>query len=66
VGYCRSVVRSGGRVRLAGVLQPMVSESLGRAELFDLFEPSADAGPAIQKIRIGAPAGTRPIDQAAW
>jgi anti-anti-sigma factor len=45
VGYCRSVVRS-GRVRLAGVLQPMVSESLGRSELADLFETSADAGPA--------------------
>ncbi len=44
VGYCRSVVRSGGRVRLAGVLQPMVSESLGRAKLLDLFETSADVG----------------------
>ena len=31
VGYCRSVVRGGGRVRLAGVLQPVVSESLVRA-----------------------------------
>jgi anti-anti-sigma factor len=50
---CRSVVRSGGRVRLAGVLQPMVSESLGRAELLDLFETSVDAGPApgIQAMR---------------
>jgi anti-anti-sigma factor len=45
VAYCRSVVRSSGRVRLAGVLQPGVSESLGRAELFDLFETSAEAGP---------------------
>jgi anti-anti-sigma factor len=44
VSYWRSVVRSGGRVRLAGVLQPMVSESLGRAELFDLSDSSADAG----------------------
>ena len=48
VGYCRSVVRSGGRVRLAGVLQPMVSESLGRAELFDLFETSADSGERLR------------------
>jgi anti-anti-sigma regulatory factor len=46
--YRRSVVRNGGRVRLAGVLRPAVSESLARAELFDLFEtcakdPSASA-----------------------
>jgi anti-anti-sigma factor len=46
VGCCRSVVRSGGRVRLARVPQPGVSESLGWAELFDLFETSAEAGPA--------------------
>src|SRR4051794_6057523 len=39
--YRRSVVRTGGRVRLAGVLQPAVKEALGRAELFDLFETSA-------------------------
>jgi anti-anti-sigma factor len=45
-GYCRGVIRSGGQVRLAGLLQPMVSESLGRAELFDLFDTSAVAGPA--------------------
>jgi anti-anti-sigma factor len=53
VGYCRSVVRSGGRVRLAAVLQPMLSESLGPAELFDLSETSAEAGPApgIQAMR---------------
>jgi anti-anti-sigma factor len=44
--YRRSVARTGGRVRLAGVLQPAVKESLVRAELFDLFETSADAGPA--------------------
>ena len=43
VGYCRSVVRSGGRVRLVGVLQPVVSESLVQAELFVLFETSAEA-----------------------
>jgi anti-anti-sigma regulatory factor len=42
--YRRNVVRTGDRVRLAGVLQPAVSESLGRAELLDLFESSA-AGP---------------------
>ena len=47
VGYCRSVVRGGGRVRLAGVLQPVVSESLGRAGLFDLIETSA-AGPSAR------------------
>jgi anti-anti-sigma factor len=46
VGYCRSVVRGGGRVRLAGVLQPVVSESLVRAELFVLLETSAEAWPA--------------------
>jgi hypothetical protein len=49
------VARSGGRVRLAGVPQPGVSESLGRAELFDLFETSAEAGPAP-----GIPAMKRP------
>jgi anti-anti-sigma regulatory factor len=45
--YRRSVVRTGGRVRLAGVLQPVVSESLGRAGLFDLIETSA-AGPSAR------------------
>jgi anti-anti-sigma factor len=46
VAYRRSVVRAGGRVRLAGVLQPAVKESLVRAELFGLFETCADAEPA--------------------
>src|SRR5262245_43724803 len=32
--YRRSVVRTGGQMRLAGVLQPPVKESLGRSELF--------------------------------
>jgi anti-anti-sigma regulatory factor len=45
--YRRSVVRTGGRVRLAGVLQPAVNESPVRAELFDLFETSA-AGPSAR------------------
>src|SRR5262249_20260676 len=31
--YRRTVVRTGGRVRLAGVLHPAVNESLARAEL---------------------------------
>src|SRR5262245_7089023 len=34
--YGRSVVRTGGRVRLAGVLQPAVKESVVQSELFDL------------------------------
>jgi anti-anti-sigma factor len=38
VAYRRAVVRAGGRVRLAGVLQPAVKESLVRAKRFDLFE----------------------------
>jgi anti-anti-sigma regulatory factor len=38
--YRRCVVRTGGRVGLAGVLQPAVKESLVRAKLFDLFETS--------------------------
>jgi anti-anti-sigma factor len=46
VGCCRSVVRSGGRARLAGMQQPMVWESLRRAELFDLFETCAEGWPA--------------------
>jgi anti-anti-sigma regulatory factor len=33
--YRRSVVRTGGRIRLTGVLQPTVKESLVRAEVFD-------------------------------
>jgi anti-anti-sigma regulatory factor len=38
VCYRRSVVRAGGRVRLAGTLQPAVYEALSRAGLLDLFE----------------------------
>jgi anti-anti-sigma factor len=53
--YRRSVVRTGGRVRLAGVLQPAVKESLVRAELFDLFETSADAKPAQNRQAGPAP-----------
>ncbi|HEV3025835.1 MAG TPA: hypothetical protein VGX76_25350, partial [Pirellulales bacterium] len=41
--YRRSVVRTGGRVRLAGVLQPAVKESVRRTELYDQFETSAAA-----------------------
>jgi anti-anti-sigma factor len=40
--YRRSVVRTGGRVRLARELQPVVKEALARAGLFDLFETAAD------------------------
>jgi anti-anti-sigma factor len=43
VAYRRGVVRAGGRVRLAGELQPAVREALARAELFDLFETAAPA-----------------------
>jgi anti-anti-sigma factor len=46
VAYRRGVVGNGGRVRLGGELQPAVKESLTRAELFDLFEMTAEAGPA--------------------
>ena len=45
VAYRRGVVRNGGRVRLAEGLRPPVQEALARAELFDLFQTSADAGP---------------------
>jgi anti-anti-sigma factor len=45
VGYRRGVVRAGGRVRLAGGLQPAVQEALARAELLDLFEATAGAAP---------------------
>jgi anti-anti-sigma factor len=38
VAYRRGVIRAGGRVFLAGALQPAVHEALARAELFDLFE----------------------------
>jgi anti-anti-sigma factor len=46
VCYRRGVVRTGGRVRLAGELQPAVREALTRAGLLDLFETATDAGPA--------------------
>lgn len=45
-GFRRGVVRAGGRVRLAEVLQPAVREALTRAELLTLFEPAAAAVPA--------------------
>jgi hypothetical protein len=45
VTYRRGVVRTGGRVRLAGELQPAVREALARAELLDLFQQdTAEAG----------------------
>jgi len=48
VAYRRSVVRTGGQVRLAEDLQPPVQEALSRAELFELFKTTADAGPNCQ------------------
>jgi anti-anti-sigma factor len=45
VGYRRGVVRAGGRVRLAGPLQPAVHDALARAELLNLFETTASARP---------------------
>jgi anti-anti-sigma factor len=45
-GYRRGVVRTGGRVRLAEDLQPAVREAFERAELFSLFERTADSRPA--------------------
>ena len=52
VTYRRGVVRAGGRVRLAGGLQPAVHEALARAELLDLFETTDDVRPtpALQAI----------------
>jgi anti-anti-sigma regulatory factor len=48
--YGRSVIRAGGRVRLAGGLQPEVMEALARAELLvELFEV--------------APSGLQPIQE---
>jgi hypothetical protein len=46
--YLRSVVRTGGQLRLTGVLQPAVKESLVRAELFELIETDTahDSRPA--------------------
>ena len=46
VAYRRGVVRTGGRVRLAGGVHPAVHEALARAELLGLFEAAADLGPA--------------------
>jgi len=45
VTYRRGVVRAGGRVHLAGGLQPAVNEALARAELLDLFETTDDVRP---------------------
>ena len=44
VAYRRGVLRNGGRVCLAGELQPAVQEAMARAEVLDLFEP-AGKGP---------------------
>jgi anti-anti-sigma factor len=46
VSYRRGVIRNGGRVRLAGGLQPAVEEALAGARLLELFEitVSAEAG----------------------
>jgi anti-anti-sigma factor len=41
VDYRRGVVRTGGRVRLAGALQPAVHEAFARARLFELFDTTA-------------------------
>jgi anti-anti-sigma factor len=60
VTFRRGVVRTGGRVRLAGELQPAVHAALARAELFDLFETTADAGPAPNR-----PAGPIPHGRPA-
>jgi anti-anti-sigma factor len=43
--YRRGVARTGGRVRLAGEVQPAVRESLVRADLYELFEPTDVAAP---------------------
>jgi anti-anti-sigma regulatory factor len=44
--YCRNVIRTGGRVRLTGALQPTVKEWLVRFELLDLIDAGPDSGPA--------------------
>jgi anti-anti-sigma factor len=44
VSYCRGVVRTGGRVRLAEGLQPAVKEALIRLGLFNLLETTAEGG----------------------
>src|SRR5262245_10386957 len=46
VTYRRGVVRRGGRVRLAGGLQPVVQEALARTKMLHLFETSAIASSA--------------------
>jgi anti-anti-sigma factor len=46
VTYRRGLVRRGGRVRLAGGLQPVVREALERTKLLDLFETAAGAAAA--------------------
>ena len=55
VAYRRGVVRAGGRVRLAESLQPPVKEALARAEVLDLFEPTAGAGEAPGHQAASAP-----------
>jgi anti-anti-sigma factor len=57
VAYRRGVVRAGGRVRLAESLQPPVKEALARAEVLDLFEPTAGAGEAPGHQAASAPPG---------
>jgi anti-anti-sigma factor len=47
--YRRGVVRAGGRVRLAELLQPEVREALARVGLCDLFEATADAEAALSR-----------------
>ena len=56
VAYRRGVVRAGGRVRLAEDLQPAVREALTRAELLDLFETTAGAGPSPTARQVRPPA----------
>jgi anti-anti-sigma factor len=53
VAYCRGVVRGGGRVRLAGQLQPAVKEALAQAELLDLSGPPASARAAQGRPALG-------------
>jgi len=51
--YRRGVLRTGGRVRLVGVLQPAVKESLARTELLDLFVAGAAAAGAEPPAGVG-------------
>jgi anti-anti-sigma factor len=46
VTFRRSVVRTGGRVRLAEGFQPAVKEALTRAGLLDLFATDAGRAPS--------------------